>query len=251
MQASNGRLWSTICDGQIEIRSLTEDKLEESLDVLNGSFFLYESVSIGSEINLPENVQARQELRELCKITGQDGVSLIAIEKATGKPIAVSFNKIQFIPDNGDDIFFLKFRKEKAKSPQAQSLMDYMIEADAAFDVFENFNLQCTCELMFLATLPEWGQKGIAKTLAKHTIELAKELKEGIGLECMHPSLRSRRPQAVTALWTSNISQSVGKAVGFKVLNTIPYTHFKYNGKSFADRIGPEHKTSQQVIYMI
>lgn len=57
MQATNGRLWSTICNGestklcyqaksslinvliynlgQIEIRSLTEDKLEEALDVSN------------------------------------------------------------------------------------------------------------------------------------------------------------------------------------------------------------------------
>uniref|UniRef100_A0A1I8PTA4 N-acetyltransferase domain-containing protein n=1 Tax=Stomoxys calcitrans TaxID=35570 RepID=A0A1I8PTA4_STOCA len=251
MQPPSGRLWSTICDGQIEIRSLTEDKLEESLDVLDGSFFLYEMVSIGSEINLPENVQARKDLRELSRITSEDGVSLIAIEKATGKPIAVSFNKIQYIPENGDDVFFLKFRKEKAKSSQAQSLMDYMIEADAAYDVLEKLNLQCTCELMFMATLPEWGQKGIAKALAKHSIELAKELKDGIGLERLHPSLQGRRPQAVTVLWTSNYSQNVGKAVGFKVLNTIPYTHFKYNGKTFAERIGPIHKDSQQAIYML
>lgn len=63
--------------------------------VLDGSFFLNESVSRATEINLPENRQARQELRELCRLTADDGVSLIAVEKLTGKPIAVAFNKIQ------------------------------------------------------------------------------------------------------------------------------------------------------------
>ncbi|XP_061395743.1 uncharacterized protein LOC133331361 [Musca vetustissima] len=250
MLATNGRLWSTTCDGEIEIRSLTEDKLEESLDVLDGSFFLYESVSIGSEINLPENKQARQELRELCKITAEDGVSLIAIEKASGKPIAVAFNKIQYIPENGDDVFFLKFRNEKAHSPQAQSLMDFMIAVDAEYDVFEKFQFKCTCELMFLATLPEWGCKGIAKVLTQHTVELTRELKDGKGLEFIHPSLRHRRPEAVTVLWTSNFSQKVGKAVGFKSLNAVPYTKFHFNGKTFSDRIGPIHKGCEHAVYL-
>uniref|UniRef100_T1PH90 Acetyltransferase n=1 Tax=Musca domestica TaxID=7370 RepID=T1PH90_MUSDO len=250
MQATNGRLWSTICNGQIEIRSLTEDKLEEALDVLDGSFFLYESVSIGSEINLPENVQARQELRELSRITAQDGVSLVAIEKASGKPVSVAFNKIQFIPENGDDVFFLKFRKEKAHSPQAQSLMDFMIDVDAEYDVFDKFNFKCTCELMFLATLPEWGCKGIGKALTQHTIDLTRELKNGKGLEFIHPSLRHRRPEAVTVLWTSNYSQKVGKAVGFKSMNSVPYTKFHFNGKSFSERIGPIHKDCAHAVYL-
>lgn len=54
-----------------------------------------ESVSIGTEINLPQNVKARKELRELCRLTAQDGVSLVAIEKCTDTLVGVSFNKIQ------------------------------------------------------------------------------------------------------------------------------------------------------------
>lgn len=247
----NGRLWGTLCNDEIEIRSLTEDKLEQSLDVLDGSFFLHESVCNATEINLPENIEARRELRELCRITAEDGVSIIALEKSTGKPIAVAFNKIQFIPDNGDDVFFIKFRNENTSSPHAQSLMDFMIAVDSEYDVFEKFNLNCTCELMFLATLPEWERKGIGKALTKYTIDLTRELRQGKGVDEIHPSLKSKRPEAVTALFTSMFSQKVGKAEGFQVVNTVPYTKFSFKGKTYDQRINPLHKTVEHVVYLV
>ncbi|XP_046803936.1 uncharacterized protein LOC111685801 [Lucilia cuprina] len=221
------------------------------MNVLEGSFFLYESVAVATKINLPENVQAKKDLRELSRITAEDGVSLIAVEKSTGKPIAVAFNKIQFIPDNGEDVFFVKFRKENAKSPNAQSLMDFMASVDEQYDIFEKFNLDCTCELMFLATLPQWERKGIAKALARYTIELTKELKNGIGLEEIHPSLRKRIPKAVTAIFTSMFSQKVGKAEGFTVVNTVPYTQFSFEGKTYDQRIDPRHKGCEHVVYLV
>lgn len=41
-----------------------------------------------------ENVQARKELTELGRLATKDGLSLIALEKSTGKAVAVIFNKI-------------------------------------------------------------------------------------------------------------------------------------------------------------
>lgn len=78
------------------------------MQVLEGSFFLYESIAVATKINLPENVQGRKDLRELSRVTADDGVSLIALEKSTGKPIAVAFNKIQ-----------VSVKKEKSKGPTA------------------------------------------------------------------------------------------------------------------------------------
>lgn len=66
-----------------------------SHQVLNSSFFLNESICNATEINLPENIQARKELRDLCRQVAQDGCSLVAIEKSTDITVAIAFNKLQ------------------------------------------------------------------------------------------------------------------------------------------------------------
>ncbi|KAH8381360.1 hypothetical protein KR093_003042, partial [Drosophila rubida] len=220
------------------------------IQVLNDSFFINESVCNGCEINLPQNAQARQELRELCRITAQDGVSLIAKHVESGRIAAVSFNKIQFAPPPGEDNFFVKFLKEQVHSPQALCLMNYMITMDSKIDVCAMYNMDCVNELMFLATLPEFGRHGIGRALVEATIEFTHELSQGKGVEDIAEELRGLRPAAVTALWTSFFTQKIGKKVGFKVLNSVPYSEFEYNGKRFDERIDPVHnKHSEQVVY--
>ncbi|KMZ01953.1 uncharacterized protein LOC27209087 [Drosophila simulans] len=249
MWMENGRLWGTLHDGKFEVRSVTHSDLEEALDVLDGSFFINESVCVACEINLPENRQARLDLRELCRKTALDGVSLLVKEADTGRVVSVSFNKIQYAPPPGEDHFFLKFRNEEVKSPQARRLMDFMIEVDERIDVCAMFNMVCFCELMFLATLPSHERLGLGRSLSQFTIELTKELAEGKGLEDIDEKLRSQRPAAVTALWTSSFSQKVGKATDFKVINTVSYSEFEYNGQRFDERINPIHKFCEHVIY--
>eukprot|EP00099_Drosophila_melanogaster_P009592 NP_001262333.1 uncharacterized protein Dmel_CG31248, isoform B [Drosophila melanogaster] len=249
MRMENGRLWGTLHDGKFEVRSVTHSDLEEALDVLDGSFFLNESVCVACEINLPENRQARLDLRELCRKTALDGVSLLVKEADTGRVVSVSFNKIQYAPPPGEDHFFLKFRNEEVKSPQARRLMDFMIEVDGRIDVCAMFNMVCFCELMFLATLPSHERLGLGRSLSQFTIELTKELAEGKGLEDIDDKLRSKRPAAVTALWTSRFSQKVGKATDFKVINTVSYSEFEYKGKRFDERINLIHKFCEHVIY--
>ncbi|KAH8278609.1 hypothetical protein KR018_006011 [Drosophila ironensis] len=249
MRSQNGRVWGTLHEGKFEVRSITKSDLEEALDVLDSSFFLNESVCNACEINLPESVQARQELRELCKITALDGVSLLVKEVKTDRVVAVSFNKLQFSPPPGEEHFFLKFRNEKAQSPQARRLMDFMIEVDEKVDVCAMFGMDCFCELMFLATLPSHERLGLGRALSQFTIQLTQELAEGKGLEDIEESLRSKRPAAVTALWTSSFSQKVGKATQFKVINSVPYSDFEFNGKRFDERISPLHTFCEHVVY--
>ncbi|XP_037729109.1 uncharacterized protein LOC119559951 [Drosophila subpulchrella] len=248
MRVDNGRLWGKLHDGKFEVRSVTQSDLDEALDVLDLSFFVNESVCVACEINLPENQQARQELRELCRITALDGVSLLVKEVETNRVVSVSFNKIQFTPPPGEEHFFLKFRNEAVKSPQARCLMDFMIEVDGRIDVCAMYNMDCFCELMFLATLPSHERLGLGRSLAQFTIELTKELAEGKGLD-IDEKLRSKRPAAVTALWSSSFSQKVGKATNFKVLDAVSYSEFTYNGKRFDERISPLHKFCELVIY--
>lgn len=84
--------------GEIEFVKLVPEDLDESIDVLNRSFLLYESVCIGSEINIldnPDAIQARKDLSELCRIVAKDGVSLVAKHVPSNKIISVAFNKVQ------------------------------------------------------------------------------------------------------------------------------------------------------------
>ncbi|XP_053969505.1 uncharacterized protein LOC128871631 [Anastrepha ludens] len=251
MRDNAGRLWGKFGNGEHEVRSLTRADLEEALQVLDKSFFLYENVCKACQIDLPENAQARNELRELCRIAAEDGVSLVAKDVKSGQIMGVSFNKIQYIPPNGQDPFFIEFRNKRTHSPQAQCLMDFMIEIDSATDVFDLYKIDSLIELMFLATLPEWQRRGVATELTRYTIELTRELSEGVGVEEVHPQLRAMRPKAVTAIFTSVFSQKAGHSQGFKVINSVPFTNFSFNGKTFDQRIDPMHKTSEHAVYLL
>ncbi|XP_067614977.1 uncharacterized protein [Eurosta solidaginis] len=251
MRDNDGRLWGKFYNDELEIRSLTKADLEKALDILDSSFFLHESVCNACEINLPENTQARAELRELCRITAEDGVSLVAKHVKSGEIVGITFNKIQYIPPKGQESFFIQFRNEHTHSPQARGLMDFMINVDAEKDVFELYKMDALLELMFLATSTKWFHCGVATELTRYTIALARELSQGIGIEEVHSELRAMRPKAVTAIFTSLYSQKAGRSQGFKVINTVPYTRFTYNGVTFDKRINPIHKTSEHVVFLL
>lgn len=87
------RPWGSMENGQIEFESLSDETLEGALDVIRKSFFLYESVSTGVELNSEPG--ASEELEELCLNAAKDGVSVVAIDIATNEVVGVAFNKIQ------------------------------------------------------------------------------------------------------------------------------------------------------------
>lgn len=247
---SKVKVWGKLCNGEFEIITLEDDKAEEALQVLE-AFYLNECVCIGTEINLPENIQARSDLTELCRIVNNDHVSLAARHVPTNKIAGVSFNKLQFISDGSEVPFFVEFRDKRCISENSKALMSYMIEMDAEIDPFDLFKIDCLLELMFLVVLPEFQKKGLGNALVGYTVELARELNQGKGFDALPKCLQSKRPKAVTALFTSNFSQKCGQANNFKVLNRVPHKRFKFNGKSFSDRIGPTHADSAQVAILL
>lgn len=238
------KYYGSLCDGEIEISSITIQDLDEALDVLNYSFLVNESVCKGTEINLPENVQARLDLRELCKIVAKDGVSLKAKHVPSNKIVAVTFNKVQLNDDSTEDCFFVEFKNKYCKSPNSKALMSYMITMDEQIDIFKLYSIDCLIEIMFLATLPEFEQKKIGRTLCKYSIDLAKDLSNGIDLDRIDPKLRDKRPKAVSSLFTSSYSQKMGEALNFTILNRVPFSKFSFDGKAFSERIGPLHPDS-------
>ena len=123
-----------------------------------------------------------------------------------------------------------------------------MIAMDAKVNLFERYGVSCFMDIMYLATLPTYSGHGIATRLVEQSVQLARDLKNGtIVLESNDQS----PPELISALFSSNISQRVGEKVGFTFIKEVPHSEFVFCGKTFADRIGPEHPSSQIAVIVI
>ncbi|XP_065091388.1 uncharacterized protein LOC135712338 [Ochlerotatus camptorhynchus] len=240
------QVWGRCCNGEVEIIYYDEKYREQSMDVLRKSFFLNETVCIGSEVNL--DPQAQLDLEQLCLDVGRSGTSLIARHVPSNRIVGVSFNVLQTPSAPGDLNYFESFRDDHCISESSKSLMQYMITMDSKVNLFEKFNIDCLFEIMFLATLPEFEGKGIGSALVSCSIELAKLLKNGQAIENLPDDSKHKRPKMVSALFTSRISQKVGSKNHFKQINEVPHSEFVFHGKTYTDRIGPEHPTSILVV---
>lgn len=143
-----------------------------------------------------------------------------------------------------------KFGEESCVSPCSKNFINYIIEMDKLYDVFEKHNLDSVIECMCLATLQEFGQRGIAYDCMKYSVQLAKELSKGIGMENIAPEFQNIYPKGFATIWTSTFSIKIGKQLGFKVLNTVPYTELFYKGNSYDKVTGPVHPKSEQVFML-
>ncbi|XP_050070916.1 uncharacterized protein LOC126558880 [Anopheles maculipalpis] len=239
----------TISTGDIEILRYDDRYRDQSMEVLRKSFFLNEMVCIGAEVNLTP--QAQKDLEQLCLDVADGGVSMIAKHTSTDTIVGVSFNVLQTPSGPEDANYFEQFRDNKCTTDSSRALMQYMITMDAKVNLFERFNVSCLLEIMFLATLPSCEGHGVGTRLVRESVRLAEQLKSGKAVPTKVSGESSgafNKPQLVSALFTSRISQRVGEKVGFTVINQVPHSEFVYKGKTFSDRIGPEHPFSTLVV---
>ncbi|XP_055644863.1 uncharacterized protein LOC129780529 [Toxorhynchites rutilus septentrionalis] len=234
-------IWGKCCNDEVEIIYYDEQYRERSLNVLRKSFFVHEAVCIGSEVNI--DPQAQKDLEQLCLDVARSGTSLIARHVPSNEIVGVSFNVLQTPSAPDDANYFESFRDNHCISECSKNLMQYMITMDSKVDLFKKFNINCLLEIMFLATVPDFEGKGVGTKLVECSVELARSLKNGEANESKH-----KRPELVSSLFTSRISQKVGTKNGFKQVNEVPHGEFVFRGKSYSERIGPDHPTSVLVI---
>lgn len=79
---------------KIEYICCSQDYHEQALEVIKKSFFLYETVSVGSEID--KNLAAQKDLLKLCQdVLVKSNVSIIARDVDKDLIVGVSLNVIQ------------------------------------------------------------------------------------------------------------------------------------------------------------
>uniref|UniRef100_A0A0K8TR57 Uncharacterized protein n=1 Tax=Tabanus bromius TaxID=304241 RepID=A0A0K8TR57_TABBR len=240
MEGTTSHILGSMCNGEIQIERLQQCDLEDAIKVLD-TFFANESICNATEINLPENEESREELRDLCREVSTDNVSVVARHLPTNRIVSVAFNKLQTAPATGEKPYFEEFRDRRCRTKNAIALMDFMIIVDAEFDLLDTYNTDSSFEITFLATLAEFGGKSIGRTICEYSIELAKDLGSGHKTDLIPEKYRDKRPQIATAIFSSRFSQRIGELLGFEFINTVPYTKFSFNGKLYSEVINPMH----------
>ncbi|XP_013190882.2 uncharacterized protein LOC106135196 [Amyelois transitella] len=235
--------------GKYKIESLSAATFPGALEVIRVAFCQDESVSIGCEVS--KNPVAAEELLELCADAALDGVSLVAVETSTGEVVAVAFNKIQ-VSSSTEKPFFEIFAEERCTQASSRALICYMADVDGRCNLFDKYKVDCSLEIMFLATLREHRKHKLGTHLCKISIDVAKKLQNGpiskMTIRDLGPkyckmterSLPSVYPKICQAIWTGPGTQKIGKRLNFTVHLTVPFTEFVYNGKSYAERLGDE-----------
>lgn len=239
----------------IEIIRYEDRYHEQAMEVLRKSFFLHETVCIGTEVNLTP--QAQKDLEQLCHDVADDGVSMIAKHVPTGTVVGVSFNVLQ-TPRNPDNrSYFERFRDSKCTTDSSRELLQYMIAMDAKVNLFERYNISCLLEIMYLSTLPNYAGYGIATLLVEQSVRLAEKLKNATEVAIFNHTnshltqLRNpKRPQIVSALFSSKISQRIGEKVGFTFVMEVQHSEFVFKDKTFAERV-PDHPSSKIAVKFI
>lgn len=128
----------------------------------------------------------------------------------------------------------------KCKEPSAKGVVQFMADFDAKCDFFTQLNIDCLLEIMFLATLSTHRGKQISSKLCEASIQLAEALNRGenvkVALDGSELSL-DPTPKAVTAIFTSFISQRIGEKLGFKRSLIVNYDDLTFEGKKYSSKI--------------
>lgn len=238
-------------NGKYRIELITPATFPGALRVIKEAFCQDEAAAVGSEVN--KNPVAAEELMELCADAALDGASLVAVDVNTKEVAAAVFNKIQVKTSNATGkTFFEIFAEERCTQGSSRSLIQFMANVDERCNLFEKYKVDCSFEIMFIATLREHRRQKLATHLIKKSIEIARKIKDGtitpmkvedLGPKYSHlnnPKPLDTYPKICQAIWTGKGTQAIGKLLNFKVHLTVPFSEFVFNGKTYSERIGDE-----------
>lgn len=144
--------------------------------------------------------------------------------------------------------FFGDFVKNNIKTPNAKAIMDFIVEMDSLVNLFDYHKTDSLFEIMWLSVLPEFIGKSIGKEMFAASIDLARELKNGKSLELLPLQLRSKRPQAAVASFSSKYSKKIGDQLNFFVHDQLHHKNYTFNGKNYMERIADPTQYSTTLV---
>ncbi|KAH1013959.1 hypothetical protein HUJ04_002873 [Dendroctonus ponderosae] len=257
-------IWSTSEDGSIEYLQITEGLLQESLEAMHRSFYINENVCVA--LGLPDRPECFPEMDKLVTWVAEDGISIAAVDKATGKVAGVAFNKLHVCVEDiltvsescilltklsdhpyhasnlgGTDTMdvFAKHLK-LCEHSEVRNLLQWMCDIEKIFDICEHCKVKTAMEIMFVGILPEFRKRGIAKKLFEVSISIAKRLSHGKEDKVISNGTTlaiTRPPEIVTAICTSFITHKIAEQLRFELGAEMGFDRFEYDGRSLASKI--------------
>lgn len=190
-------------------------------------------------LNEPEAEQSRSEFMWFIRETLKDGLSVIARDVNTGKLVGHVINKLQ-VPSEPNELSFNdNFVENICKGDESREMMRLMFAMESEMNIYELFKVNTMLEIMFLGVLPDYQRKSIGLKLVEISLQVAKDVKNGVALSLLPPDMREhgKQLQVATAIFASNYSKRIGDVLGFKVHLECFYDQIVYKGKTYCDRI--------------
>ncbi|XP_050307664.1 uncharacterized protein LOC126744316 [Anthonomus grandis grandis] len=206
-------------DQTVEYVRVTPQLVPRCLEVMRTSFYPHETVC--AALQLGNHPECFAEMDAITTDVIKEGVSIAAIDKATGLVAGVSINKIHV---QGDADFTEK-HIQNCQHSQSRNVLRWMRDVDHKLDIHEHCKVQTVMELMFVCIAPEFRKRGIARKLFEVSVKLAKSGFRPI----FHPGQtfdRFRPPEVVTAICTSLVTQKIARNMNFQIADRIQFRQF-------------------------
>lgn len=207
------------------------------MTVLYEAFYPYENLCVAA--GFVDNRNAMKEMDEFIRNSARDGVSLVAVEKCSGSVVAVAINKLHVKASAKEYKNYLQNYIEKSKEMATKELLKLTMDFEEKCDFFKILNVDCSLEIMCLATLPTHRGMKIASRLCKATLMLAEALYRGenvkVSLDDVYLTL-DWTPKVVWGTFTSPISQKIAKKLGFFQELVLSQDDLICYGKKYSDK---------------
>ncbi|PSN33297.1 hypothetical protein C0J52_21153 [Blattella germanica] len=244
------RVWKKSDDGRFKWMTLTAKYLPETIDLFRKSFYVHEPVC--KVVGLAHTKKGGDQFAKLLADVAEDGMSVIAVEVATDKVVGAALNKLQYV-------CFSQYKEDPEKSvlerhrspdndPAVTELIDFENQIEEEVDIFSRLGVNCLIDHMFLATHPDFYGQGIGLNTVVATVEFAKALNKGEDIvvpisEDKFPWKKTPPPlpEAVTAMFTSSVSQKIGYNLGWEEISVISYEKMYYQGQSYISKLEKEN----------
>ncbi|XP_030747992.1 uncharacterized protein LOC115876381 isoform X2 [Sitophilus oryzae] len=207
---------------------------EDVIEFIDDSFYAQETVCKAFDVY--NQTECFSELEVLLRRTAADGVSIVAVDVASGAVIGVALNKLQ---DKTDSAFYQEFTKT-LKYPASRKLATWIADTKTKFDIFEHCGVTSLFEIMFLGVLPYFKKQHVAKKLVQVSVDIAKQLRAGNNIKV---SINNQKlnlgnpPDIVTGIFTSQTNRKIAKDLNFEVGSKMYYDEFLYDGQSLGDLV--------------
>ncbi|KAL3280985.1 hypothetical protein HHI36_004210 [Cryptolaemus montrouzieri] len=225
------------------------------MDIVEKSFLNQENVCIA--LGIPKDPIAKQDLKDLCLEAAEDGISFIALDKtehAEGRVVGFVINKLQV---NEPGPSFFEKHAARCRSRNAKELIQIMIDIDDKCQLFENSQVDCIGEIMFMGILPEYTNNKLGTYLGIASVECLLFLKLGVNLKLDldgNPMPIQPVPRGVCCIYSSKYIKNIWKNVPDDNISfiaiEIPYKAFHRNGKLFSDFINTTIHEKLGVVYL-